>query len=148
MKSGKKYDKFWGMTLMHELLLIIACIIMWSVIINCIIMIGELVLCININMLYEYVCCCHACLNYAMVSHNVSMKMWCRVGDLIWYNCAFVMHHWCTNFGSVVCSGPLVGSGASIWFLYDGNNEVLLIQRWVISNDFGVLWFSGVIGSE
>lgn len=124
---------------MHEWLLRNACIMMWIVITNCIIMICELLLCININMLSQYICCCHSCVNYAMVSHNVSMNILCRVGGLIWSDCAFVMHHLCVNFGSVVCSGPVVGSGACSWFPYDGNNVVLLIQWWVICNYFGVL---------
>lgn len=65
--------------------------------------IGELLLWINVNMNCEYVCCSHACVNYAMVSHNVSMIMSCRVSGLIQCICEFVMHNWCTNFGSVVC---------------------------------------------
>lgn len=66
-------------------------------------MISELFL----YMICEYVCCCHACVKYAMVSHNVSMNMVCRVCGLIWRNCAFFMYHLCENFGSVVCSGPI-----------------------------------------
>lgn len=52
--------------------------------INCIIMIREILLCININILCEYVCCCYACVNNAMLSHNVNMNMLCRVDGLIW----------------------------------------------------------------
>lgn len=67
------------------------------------IMISELSLFININMPFEYVFCCHAYVNYAMVGHNVSMNMLFRVGGLIWRNCAFVMHNLCVNFSLVVC---------------------------------------------
>lgn len=75
--------------------------------------IGELLLCKNINMLCEYICYCYVFENYAMISYNVSMNMLCRVGDLIWRICAFVMHHLCTNFDFVVCSGPMMESGVS-----------------------------------
>lgn len=67
--------------------------ILWKLSNNYMINIGELLLCLNINMWYEYVCCCHACVNYAMISHNVSMDIFCCVGGLIWCLCAFVMHH-------------------------------------------------------
>lgn len=101
-----------------------------------------------INMSCEYVCCWQACVNYEMMGYNVRMNMMCYVGGLIWRNCALVMHHLYMNFSSVVCYGPVVGSGTSSYFPYDGNSEMLLILWWVINNIFGVVWFSGGIVSD
>lgn len=97
-----------------------ACMIMCYVIINCIIRIGEVLLYTNINMLCEYVCCCHACVNYAMVSHNMSTNMLCRVCGLTWCNFACVIHNLCMNFGLAAWSGLVVGSGVSSWFCMMG----------------------------
>lgn len=66
------------------------------------------------GLLVSVLTCVLLCLqNYAILVALFGEYSGSRVNQCCVVSCSFIMHLWCMDFGSVVCFGPVVGSGAS-----------------------------------